>query len=213
MNLQHVDCWPLFYATSVNNRYQITTRKAKINMIGQHKIIFTGPVGAGKTTAITAISDIAPFSTEQTATDETKEKKELTTVAMDYGSMRLDNGEMLHLYGTPGQERFNFMWDLLTDGSLGVIIMLDDANPDPLDDLQAFVGAFKDFIHNNAVAIGITRMELRKGLKLADYQAAMTKLDLNAPVFEVDARQHDDVMMLVQALLYSLDPGLSGEGS
>ena len=108
-------------------------------MIGQHKIIFTGPVGAGKTTAITTISDIAPFSTEQTAKDETKEKKELTTVAMDYGSMRLDNGETLHLYGTPGQERFNFMWDLLTDGSLGVIIMLDDANPNPLDDLQALL--------------------------------------------------------------------------
>jgi len=182
-------------------------------MIGQYKIIFTGPVGAGKTTAITAISDIAPFSTEQTATDETKNKKELTTVAMDYGSMRLDNGETLHLYGTPGQERFNFMWDLLTDGSLGVIIMLDDANPAPLDDLKAFVSAFNEFTQNNAVAIGITRMELRKGLKLEDYQATLTKLDMNVPVFEVDARQHDDVMMLVQALLYSLDPGLTGEAA
>ena len=53
-------------------------------MIGQHKIIFTGPVGAGKTTAITAISDIAPISTEQAATDDTKNKKQLTTVAMQH---------------------------------------------------------------------------------------------------------------------------------
>lgn len=182
-------------------------------MIGQHKIIFTGPVGAGKTTAITAISDIAPFSTEQTATDETKDKKELTTVAMDYGSMRLDNNETLHLYGTPGQERFNFMWELLTDGSIGVVIMLDDANPDPLEDLRAFITAFQDFIHDHAVVVGITRMELGKGLKLEEYHAVLTKFDLNVPLFEVDARQHDDVMMLVQALLYSLDPGLNGEAA
>ena len=182
-------------------------------MIGQHKIIFTGPVGAGKTTAITSISDIAPISTEQTATDETKDKKELTTVAMDYGSMRLDNDETLHLYGTPGQDRFNFMWDLLINGSIGVIIMIDDTNPTPLDDLQAFVSAFKEFIFYHAVVVGITRMELGKGLKLTDYRSALAKFDLNVPVFEVDARQKDDVIMLVQALLYSLDPGLSGEAA
>lgn len=182
-------------------------------MIGQHKIIFTGPVGAGKTTAITAISDIAPFSTEQSATDETKDKKELTTVAMDYGSMRLDNNETLHLYGTPGQERFSFMWDLLTDGSIGVVVMLDDANPDPLEDLRSFITAFSDFIRDHAVVIGITRMELGKGLRLEDYHAALMEFDLNVPVFEVDARQHDDVMTLVQALLYSLDPGLTGEAA
>ena len=182
-------------------------------MIGQHKIIFTGPVGAGKTTAITAISDIAPISTEQAATDDTKNKKQLTTVAMDYGSMRLDNGEMLHLYGTPGQQRFNFMWDLLIDGSIGVIIMLDDANPTPLDDLREFIGAFREFIKGHAVVVGITRMEFGKGLKLEEYRDVLTGFDLNIPVFEVDARQHDDVMMLVQALLYSLDPGLSGEAA
>lgn len=182
-------------------------------MIGQHKIIFTGPVGAGKTTALTAVSDIAPISTEQAATDETRDKKEMTTVAMDYGSMRLDNGEMLHLYGTPGQDRFNFMWDLLIDGSIGVVIMIDDTNPAPLDDLQTFINAFKEFIQDHAVVIGISKMELGKGLKLEDYHAALAKFDLNVPVFEVDARQPDDVMILVQALLYSLDPGLSGEAA
>lgn len=182
-------------------------------MIGQHKIIFTGPVGAGKTTAITAISDTAPISTEQAATDETRDKKAQTTVAMDYGSLRLDNGEMLHLYGTPGQERFNFMWDLLLDGSIGVVILLDDANPDPLGDLRAFVGAFHDFIRDHAVVIGITRLELGKGLTLRDYRAVLAELELNVAVFEVDARRHDDVIMLVQALLYSLDPGLGGDAA
>lgn len=178
-------------------------------MIGQHKIIISGPVGAGKTTAITAISDIPPISTEQVATDEARNKKELTTVAMDYGSLRLDNGEMLHIYGTPGQERFNFMWDILTEGSIGIIIMIDDANPDPLKDMESFVTSFRDFIDDHAVVVGISRMELNQGSKLADYYTAMAKLGLNVPIFEVDARQRNDVMMLVQALLYSLDPGLT----
>lgn len=182
-------------------------------MIGQHKIIFTGPVGAGKTTAITTISDIPPISTEQKATDETRNKKELTTVAMDYGNMRLDNSEMLHLYGTPGQERFNFMWELLTDGGIGLIIVIDDANPDPKTDLRSFVEAYRDFINKTAAVVGVTRMELRKGLTLNDYRAVLNEYNLNLPVFEIDAREHDDVMVLVQALLYSLDPGLSGEAA
>ncbi len=182
-------------------------------MIGQHKIIFTGPVGAGKTTAIGAISDIAPVTTEESAIDETKDKKDLTTVAMDYGRIQLDNDEILHLYGTPGQQRFDFMWELLIEGCIGIVIMLDDENPDPLNDMQSFVKAFGDFIQGHAVVVGITRMELGKGLKIEDYRSALAKHNLNVPVFEVDARQPDDVMMLVQAMLYSLDPGLTEEAS
>ena len=76
--------------------------------MSQYKIIFTGPVGAGKTTAIAALSDIAPVSTAAKATDMTRDRKEKTTVAMDYGAMRLEDGGTVHLYGTPGQERFDF---------------------------------------------------------------------------------------------------------
>lgn len=81
-----------------------------------HKIIFTGPVGAGKTTAITSISDVPTLRTDEIASDMTKNRKSETTVAMDYGILNLGNGERVHLYGTPGQERFNFMWDILTEG-------------------------------------------------------------------------------------------------
>jgi len=182
-------------------------------MIGQHKIIFTGPVGAGKTTAIGSISDIVPISTEQKATDETRNKKELTTVAMDYGNMRLDNNEMLHLYGTPGQERFNFMWELLTEGGIGLIIVIDDTNPDPKEDLRSFINAYRNFVNTTAAVVGVTRMEFRKGLTLDDYYSVLNEFDLNIPIFEIDARDRNDVMILVQALLYSLDPGLSGEAA
>ena len=177
-------------------------------MIGQHKIIFTGPVGAGKTTAISSISDIKPISTEQQATDETRDKKELTTVAMDYGKMKLDNEETIHLYGTPGQERFHFMWKLLCQGGIGLVIVLDHNNPDPIADLHQFLDSFKEFIQETAVVVGITRLVNASHDDLEKYHEKVQEFNVSAPIFEIDAREHDDVMMLVQSLLYCLDPGL-----
>ncbi len=80
-----------------------------MSQITEAKIIFVGSVGAGKTTAITAISDIATVSTEAIATDDTALRKETTTVGMDYGEVRIDAGLVLRLYGTPGQGRFSHM--------------------------------------------------------------------------------------------------------
>ncbi|MEE9356953.1 MAG: ATP/GTP-binding protein [Sedimenticolaceae bacterium] len=79
--------------------------------MSNYKIIFTGPVGARKTTAINAVSDTPVIMTDEVASDMTRTRKKSTTVAMDYGVMNLGSGERVHLYGTPGQERFNFMWD------------------------------------------------------------------------------------------------------
>ena len=69
----------------------------------EHKILFAGPVGAGKTTAIASISDIPVVQTEAKATDDVAMRKANTTVAMDYGTLNLDGVAKIHLYGTPGQ--------------------------------------------------------------------------------------------------------------
>lgn len=176
--------------------------------MASYKIIFTGPVGAGKTTSIAAISDVEPFVTEQIATDETKERKQHTTVAMDYGMLKLENNERIHLYGTPGQERFNFMWDILTDGGVGLVLLIDNKRPNPLDDFTFFLQAFKEFINQTAVVVGVTRMDLAPKPALNDYHRVMRELNLNIPVFEVDAREKKDVIYMVQTLMYCLDPRL-----
>ena len=170
-----------------------------------HKIIFTGPVGSGKSTAISAISDIPVISTEELATDDVKNRKETTTVALDYGMIKLPMGENIHLYGTPGQERFNFMWDILTDNAIGIIILVDNANTDPLADLAFFLKTFKKFITNHAIAIGITRTDLNGTTALPDYRRILKEFDINPPLFEVDGRKNADISMLIQALLFSLD--------
>ena len=176
--------------------------------MANYKIIFTGPVGAGKTTSIAAKSDVEPFVTEQVATDEVKHRKEQTTVAMDYGMLKLENNERIHLYGTPGQERFNFMWDILTDSGVGLILLVDNKRPNPLDDFAHFLKVFKKFIEQTAVVVGVTRMDLALKPGMQDYHRVMRELNLNIPVFEVDAREKNDVICLVQTLLYCLDPRL-----
>lgn len=176
--------------------------------MSQNKIIFTGPVGAGKTTAIISISDVPPLKTDASATDMTKSKKASTTVAMDYGIMNLEGGEKIHLYGTPGQERFDFMWEILVNGGIGLVLLLDNTRPDPFKDMWFFLDAFKQFISETGIAIGVTQMDIRDKPTIADYHTQLQFSEIRPPVFAVDARVKSDVSLLVQALLYSLDPGL-----
>jgi signal recognition particle receptor subunit beta len=176
--------------------------------MSQYKIIFTGPVGAGKTTAIESISDIPPIKTDASASDMTKSKKSSTTVAMDYGIMNLAGGEKIHLYGTPGQERFDFMWDILITGGIGLILLLDNTRADPFQDMKFFLDSFQKFIAETNVAIGVTQMDLSNKPTINDYHIQLKGMGIKPPVFSVDARVKNDVSLLVQSLLYSLDPGI-----
>ena len=167
-----------------------------------NKIVFAGPMGAGKTTAITTVSDVPPISTEVKATDaEVQKRKETTTVSMDYGYLVLEDNTRVHLYGTPGQERFSYMWPILTEGALGLVLLLDNANNDPLADLRFYLDAFTDFIQKTGVVIGITRCDLSQTHTLTDYQAIMMEYGLVFPVFEIDPREANDVKTLLHALL------------
>lgn len=172
-----------------------------------HKIIFTGPVGAGKTTAINVISDIPTVRTESMATDMTREMKPETTVAMDYGRINLPDNAAIHLYGTPGQERFDFMWEILVEGGIGLVLLLNNNRPNPLQDMRFFISAFKDFIQSTALVIGITHSDIKAQPSISEYQRELSSIGLQGvPVFEVDTRQRRDIVLLIESLLCSLDP-------
>jgi len=172
-----------------------------------HKIIFTGPVGAGKTTAINVISDIPTVRTESMATDMTREMKPETTVAMDYGRINLPDNAAIHLYGTPGQERFDFMWEILVEGGIGLVLLLNNNRPNPLQDMRFFISAFKEFIQSTALVIGITHSDIKAQPSISEYQRELSAIGLQGvPVFEVDTRQRRDIVLLIESLLCSLDP-------
>lgn len=178
----------------------------------EKKIIFAGPVGAGKTTAINAVSDIPVAGTEAAASDDVALRKSSTTVAMDYGILNLDGGEKVHLYGTPGQDRFSFMWEILSEGAMGFVILIDDARPEPLADLDHYLSSFRKQIEKcgDAVVIGVTRTELSPHFNpLQRFHDFLATRKLNIPVFEVDGRQRADVKQMLLALLSFLDPATS----
>lgn len=171
----------------------------------EYKIIFGGQVGAGKTTAISMISDIPVAKTEANASDSVALRKAQTTVAMDYGVINLSSGEKVHLFGTPGQERFRFMWDVLTVGGLGLVLLVDNASENPLDDMMIYIHAFREFIEKNALVIGITRSDLSPMPQLGHYQEKLRAIGICVPVYEVDARKTEDVESLLMTLLSILE--------
>jgi len=93
------------------------------------RLVITGPVASGKSTFIRSVSEIDVVDTDEKATDETQELKARTTVAMDFGKLRFSPEFAIHLYGTPGQERFDFMWDLLIRKAHAYILLVAANQP------------------------------------------------------------------------------------
>jgi hypothetical protein len=106
-----------------------------------HKIVVTGPFSAGKTRFIKTISDIEVVSTERKISQREKGMKAQTTVAMDYGRVTLGE-KILHLHGTPGQARFDFMWEILSQDMAGYVVVVDATHPASFDEARELIDAF-----------------------------------------------------------------------
>ena len=164
------------------------------------KILFIGPMGAGKTTAIRCISDSDPIGTEASNSDSGQSTKSTTTVAMDYGSIELGPEEVVHLYGIPGQDRFKFMWPILAKGALGCILMIDDTRADTMADLTLYLHEFNDLVSKQAFVVGVGKTN-KDGSSLEKYNQYFAERDMYAPIMEVDARDKADVLMLLEVIL------------
>ena len=171
----------------------------------EHKIIFTGPVGAGKTTLIKAFSGSEPVLTEVRASDEVSQLKENTTVAMDYGSVILDDETKVHLYGTPGQERFDFMWEILRSGSRGLIVLVNAQSTDPGQELRFYLHAFADVVNKVPVVVGLNQTDKNEhsSAMVAELQQVVEEVGVSADVLVVDVRKRKDVNKLVKRILFS----------
>lgn len=105
------------------------------------KIVVTGPFNAGKTSFIKTISEIAVVSTERKLSVREKGMKAQTTVAMDYGRVQLGD-DTLHLHGTPGQARFDFMWEILAREMAGLVVLVDAAQPGTFAEARDLMDVF-----------------------------------------------------------------------
>lgn len=174
----------------------------------EHKIkfVFTGSVGAGKTTAIKEISEVDPISTEVAPSESSVlKRKKTTTVAMDYGELTLDGGDKIYLYGTPGQRRFDFMCHILTEGALGLIILVDNTHEDPLGELDYYLNLNAAFLQKNPAVIGVSHFDTSTNPSIDDYYAALEERGNSWPVMSVDARESDDIVILLNMLIATLE--------
>lgn len=173
----------------------------------EHKIIFTGTMGAGKTTAIAAISEVPPIVTDVTNNDASVDKA-LTTVGFDYGQFTLDNGDRVRLFGTPGQPRFKFVWQVIAKGALGLIVLIDNSRPDPVSDLAVYLDGFGQELRTLPCVVGVGRTETHATPSLQVFADFLENRGYLFPVLAVDVRNPPDVLMLMDVLLSQLEADL-----
>src|SRR5512143_1187873 len=110
------------------------------------KMVVTGPFSAGKTQFIKSISEIDVVSTERKLTNAAERAvKETTTIAMDFGRITVDQDLVLYLFGTPGQKRFDFMWEILSEGMLGFVVLVDSVRPETFREARRILDIFRSY--------------------------------------------------------------------
>jgi uncharacterized protein len=178
--------------------------------VNEYKILFTGTMGAGKTTAIAAISEVPPVKTDVANTDLSVNKAN-TTVGLDFGQVTLDSGDRLRLFGTPGQSRFDFMWKILVKNALGLIILTDNSRPDPVADLDVYLDGFADDLDDIPCVVGVGRTETHPHPPIDAYGELLDRKRRVIPIVKVDVRQPPDVLMLIDILLAQIEARNIGE--
>ncbi|HEY3317243.1 MAG TPA: ATP/GTP-binding protein [Coriobacteriia bacterium] len=166
------------------------------------KVVITGPFNAGKTTFIKTVSEITVLSTERQVSDVSGEGKGETTVAMDFGRISISDDVVLYLFGTPGQERFSFMWETLSEGMLGFVLLVDVTSEDSIRDGAGMIEFFTNMSDvpfvvaanraDPADTAGLTA--LRDELRLAE----------GVPMLAVNAKDKDSVKEVLLGLLYRI---------
>ena len=170
------------------------------------KILISGGFGVGKTTTVGALSEISPLSTEAPMTSAsvgiddagTGSLKTTTTVAMDFGRVTIDDSIILYMFGTPGQDRFGFMWNDLADGALGGIVLVD---PSRLDDCYVALDYFEKIKLPYVVAVN--QFAGRQQMTLDEVRHAVN-VDPDVPVVAIDARSREQVKAVVLTLLHRI---------
>jgi small GTP-binding protein len=166
------------------------------------KMVITGPFNSGKTEFIQSVSEINVVSTERKITSAAERVKESTTVAMDFGRITVDQDLVLYLFGTPGQKRFDFMWEILSEGMLGFIVMVDSTRPETFREARGILETFRAYAPTPYV-VTANKQDLPDAWELEDIRLAL-RLDPKVHLLPCVATKKESVKTVLLGLLYDI---------
>jgi uncharacterized protein len=184
--------------TKMVRRSRARTAKA----VRPFKIVITGPFAAGKTTLIETISEVAIVATERDVTDETRSTKTKTTVAMDFGRITFADDLSLFLFGTPGQRRFEVMWEILSEGMIGFILLVNAGDWRSVEEASHILDQFRRYADVPYV-VGISHLDsIEETFEVVSGKVRETlELPGRVEVVACDPREREDVKTLMLHIL------------
>jgi small GTP-binding protein len=166
------------------------------------KMVITGPYSAGKTEFISSVSEIDVVTTERKISSDAERVKDETTVAMDFGRITVDDDLVLYLFGTPGQRRFDFMWEILSEGMLGFIVLVDSVRPETFREAKHILEVFRGYASTPYV-VAANKQDLPDAWSPEDLRIAL-KIYREIKVLACVAREKESVKNVLLELLYSI---------
>ncbi|MCS6909338.1 MAG: ATP/GTP-binding protein [Anaerolineales bacterium] len=166
------------------------------------KMVVTGPFNSGKTNFIRSVSEIDVVSTERKITSAAERVKDQTTVAMDFGRITVDDELVLYLFGTPGQKRFDFMWEILSEGMLGFVVMVDSTRPETFREAKSILETFRAYAPTPYV-VAANKQDLPDAWDLDDLRIAL-RLDPTIKLLPCVATDKEKVKTVLLELLYAI---------
>ncbi len=172
------------------------------------KMVVTGPFNAGKTEFIQTVSEIDVVSTERKISSAAEKVKESTTVAMDFGRITVDDELVLYLFGTPGQKRFDFMWEILSEGMLGFIVMVDSTRPETFREARTILETFRAYAPTPYV-VAANKQDMKDAWDINDMRIAL-RLDPAIPLLPCVSVKKDSVKKVLIQLLTNILKEIEG---
>jgi small GTP-binding protein len=163
----------------------------EVKLMKALKIVVTGPFNSGKTEFIRTISEIEVVTTERKITNPLVAVKEETTVAMDFGRVTLGD-KLLHLFGTPGQSRFDFMWEVLSKEMQGFIVLADSTTPESFDEVERMLKLFQQYVAAPYLVVA-NKQDLEGALSPKEIQKAL-KVEKVLPCVATDKASVEEVL-------------------
>jgi signal recognition particle receptor subunit beta len=166
------------------------------------KMVVTGPFNSGKTQFVGSISEIDVVSTERKISSEAEKVKEQTTVAMDFGRITVDDDLILYLFGTPGQRRFDFMWEILAEGMLGFVVIVDSSRPETFREAKSILETFRAYAPTPYV-VAANKQDVQDAWALDDLRIAL-RLEEGVKLLPCVAKDKESVKNVLLELLYGI---------